>query len=407
LVWRDGFGCAVNIEKDVVLEIESVFKKRLAQFPGDEDLYLKMDALADGRVPVLNLSTNRLRFEATEITFRVGNTAAEQSSDVFFVRESRAGMSFFWSLTRLYKAMRLRSYCGEPSKWIYTNAVPWENQLAKAGFAKDNMAYSTQVTEKKKNSIGDRAFLPSSSTSTLGFLFLLCRWSSEHHHLGGLQAVENQKAAAELLEGVVAAMHVGGHWKIPLYFVERWASLWPLFPEKVPDAVLLVNESGDVDVSELVDRYSTWKDDKVATTYVDAVFPFTPTNDDRSVKLVKLLELTLPSCLPFWCQTLWAMARRVERYLWESLNTGAGGGFRMVIQDILSLVNQPRRLNNALLRLTLSGRDESAHCLNISRNTDESNVGGKTLSAGMFSHPNNKVAVVCPKVFFGKCAYQL
>ena len=103
-------------------------------------------------------------------------------------------------------------------------------------------------------------------------------------------------------------------------------------------------------------------------------------------------------------QLLWALSRRVEIWVLAGLRRvkSVSDNVRVRAQDIMDLLNQPRRLRIELERYDDAAIEQSRGVVNYSRCTDKTNVGGRSLAAGGFLYPDGAFAVVTPKVRGGK-----
>lgn len=174
---------------------------------------------------------------------------AELTFDVFYLDWPRGGFHLQWSIGQAYDNLKMKSYKGQRSKWIFGSWSRWGEimqELAESNhFLKGVACTPVQLALTD----GD-AFLPSSSTSTLALVVLLCRWCRAPPTRGGLRESEPRRRSEVLLRSLVRGCHAVGS-QMNIEFLEQYQWRWPRPDMKGGLSMKLdVNSDGLVDLKQ-------------------------------------------------------------------------------------------------------------------------------------------------------------
>ena len=174
--------------------LELVFKKTLCETIKEHEQTVFDQS---GKRPVVWTLASRLkRFTPLKVTFAVGDMEKDHVHAVFAAAMPRGGCRHFWDAIEIYSALKLKSYKGKASKWVYESMPSWCEQLVKMAFLghhclPSRRAEGSAIKLKCRDPLVD--VIPDSAVSTLCLVQLLVRWSSMKPHLGGLTDTKAQR----------------------------------------------------------------------------------------------------------------------------------------------------------------------------------------------------------------------
>ena len=398
----DGYGGAVDDSVPMKFEsicLELLFKKALCEtVKGHEPVVYDQS----GSSPVVWTLASRLkRFVPMTFTFQVGAMAKDHKHPGFAAAVPRGGCRHFWNALELYDALKLETYKGKASKWVYETMPAWCDQVSKMGFQGSHCLPSRRA-EDPQGKIQCRDVLKDmihgSAVSTCCLLQLLVRWSSMKPNLGGLRSTKAQAAALSMLHGLLAStLGVAGDWTLPVHFQRGWKCQWPCLDTRAADVAL--HCQGDiVDVQSWADlpdeRLSDLGEEWLRE--VQLAGGGTPGKVAMSQLLVRLAGIS--SCSPLLHQLIWTCTIKVEIALLHALNQGPRkGGIHVTTTDIMSLLWKPKLLAHELFKYQQGCRDatKDTHCLSFS--TDKAQVTGFGMCNTVFALADNRAIIAVPQ----------
>ena len=253
----DGFAGAVDDSEPQKFDpscLELLFKKCLC-----ETIKGLVHAVYDqsGSSPIVWTVANRLkRYVGMEFTFSVGAMSKPHKHAGVQVATPRGGCVHFWDACGLYAALKLNTYKGKQSKWVYESMPSWIDQMTQMGFSGAHCIPSRKAEASHKKVECRDVFkdaLAGSVISTCCLVQLLVRWSAMKPQQGGLRHPKAQAAALSMLDGLLAStVDVSGEWTLPVHFCRVWQCEWPCLDTRAADVLLSVKD-GIVDLQPWVD----------------------------------------------------------------------------------------------------------------------------------------------------------
>ena len=236
-----------------ILDLDELFKKKVYE-DQDGQRWIFTNGSEHGQKLDDLISRHRLGTASV----RAGATSAVHDIEVaVFMRGRSLNQRAFWSLSKFYEVMRMKSYSGIPSKWVAERGASWSKAFVTA-FGSDQMCHSSFLhdgTVKKQKLQYHERCLPFTGASTVGCLHLLSRWAFTERFRGGLDdpSGQQQQAANDLFLGMLQPVASEGSsaWTAEVLVVGKWVCTWPR-PISIDDrdhVVKLKLENGKIDLS--------------------------------------------------------------------------------------------------------------------------------------------------------------
>ena len=156
--------------------LQEVFSKWVAEDGSGE---LKVVSNVGGKRSVVVLADITTPFKAGSCIVSAGVTAAEYSIPTFvFVRPRAGKQRVFWCVAAVGGYLKVDSYKGNRGKWVQDNWLGW-NSMMEHDLGNGNLVLNTHTKEngtKQESVPWNERCLPETSVSTVGLLWLVCRW---------------------------------------------------------------------------------------------------------------------------------------------------------------------------------------------------------------------------------------
>ena len=325
------------------------------------------------------------------------------SCNVYEVKVPRDGFTLFWLCSHVYALLGLQTHSGLASKWVWVSRPSWLRWCQDAGLdAPSHVLKSVHCV-----SLADRAllqeFLPEPAMSTAALIVCLCRWAFCTPQNGGFRSGSSKEAAGTLLRCLLRGSAAGKGWSIHIRFASQWNPAWPC--DEPNEADLKLQMSPD-----LLVRLCGWEKaidegHDLATAWWDATIPGTACRQEgtTSVPLTDFLARALAAgdgCNSLFRQVVWQCARRAEGAVKRALKNDAvaPGALTATTVDMLTLLDQPVRLDHELMRYILAGQAQLQGQNHLSYICDKGNVAGQQLMPAMFATSSDIGVVACPQV---------
>lgn len=206
----------------------------------------------------------------------VGPTSACLSLTVHVFKLPRCGdMRAFFDLHEVFRALRMTSFGGVPSKWVWHSLKSWVAVFTAFGLGQ-HIVRSTSVADSSDDPWTGRC-LPSTCCSTAALLVLLGRWAFVSRENGGLASPENRAAAGEVFGRLVDSALQNNGLKVTLHVAANWQCRWPRLDVVLGDFTVEVSitSGAGVDFSSLIELASLWGEHRVVAKQIMQAFSLT------------------------------------------------------------------------------------------------------------------------------------
>ena len=205
----DGGYCGVEdtaVEEGRVILMEEYLEKKLWKSHDGDDLVEETAGKLKGQT--WNFSARLRRFQETTVKFNAGLLKTEISWVSYQVNWPRAAKSrFLWSLSDVYRILKLTSFSNKPSKWVHDNQTSWSRVIENHGGAGNHLFRGRQAIGRGAPPVDViEQFLPSPAITTYGLITLLCAFCSlPSQSGGGLKNPSARMCARVVFEGLLVA----------------------------------------------------------------------------------------------------------------------------------------------------------------------------------------------------------
>lgn len=405
--WDGGFGAlAHRNDRDAPAPLlEDVAVRQLFR---DRDGHSWVwDKKAPANRPVWSYTTVLERFTQVKITVRVTCLDTELDVDAFSMHWPRGGGGrYLISAQSVYKKLKLTTFSGKASKWVYDCAQKWMTYIDTFGWRGKHIFHGCRADRSLDSVDLDpaEAFLPAPALPVLSLLALLTRWQVAAPNAGGFRGPDRKAACGELLQGLLQGVYAGP-WEITVEPRDDWTPPWPLLGQVLESVRLPVAADGMVSLATLFPPQGEPPPGAggAANRWRTPLLQRGALKPNREINLADLVRATCCSDVlkSLHNQLLTAVSNRLQNRLYKNqCGKVPDGVMTCRAVDLMQLLWSSRQLDCQLLRHIASGIAYTAEHKNgkLSWTTDKANVCGVHLQSGAFALTNNAGGVLATQV---------
>ena len=237
---EEGFGAASTDDDQVVL-LQDFLSRTLVK-DDDGELYV----WERGKPRPWHLDTKKSMCELLEVSLELSTLAARHGHKVYRLVWPRGGCHFFWDALTVYSALKMQSFQGKRTVWLYRQRQLWWKSFAM--LFGTGVHYTPGVATKDNDEERfdgiDNVRLPTGSLSTVGLLrVLMVLATSKPQAAGGVQGMAPKLAAQHVFRSLIqSSMYDKALVEFHLRCKDDWIPCWPAHEESAPDIVLEVKK---------------------------------------------------------------------------------------------------------------------------------------------------------------------
>ena len=357
----------------------------------------------DGEV-VTNLTDKSRQHRSGSLAWEYGQ--GHKAEFAMCVCRPRCGRRTFVSLTDVYKVLNLKSYKGIASKWQFNSMPSWQRALKDLSF-EDCFLWSPGSLPVEEAAISTTHFLPWVGSSSLGILYLLCRFMQPVSQHGGLQEVEGRNHVASvargLINGIARSSSEQVPFDVPLVFNYLWSCTWPRPNAWKPDLVLRVDAEGMVDLAAWIASAKTLsnRNQRPKAKWFAVVSELGRKCHLKELMMAAICAPKSRKAGPFLAQLLWHVSGHMEKVIAanvthpDKLNPD---GLQASLHEAADMVKTPRDVDLLLVRHLDSVQRATARAQYFSIAADKAQVKSLSLLNSVLVLPTNEATVMPPQV---------